>query len=312
MINMMRGMTAVFVMAACAPVAGQTTPKTTPKPVAPIDRSKVKFEFGRAKGDAVMAVSQVTQKEPFKLSWRFGRNTGEGGFLGVEEPAPRDTIAVRTFALRYLDSEDAAKLVGPYVRSPGSAVYNAGSRASAITIREQPNILATIDSVLREFDRPPSSVVLHFQLLTSSDTPTNDPAIRDIDAALRGLFRFSGYRVIAEGTTIASDFSDFTVTMSGESDRFIVSGMVGRVKVGTSPNVKLEVDLKAAPRPRTPTDSIGASGMLVDMMMGSQVISSGITMPLGEAIVLGSGSIVNQKGTLILVVRPSLRPALPR
>lgn len=205
MINMMRGMTAMLVLAACAPAVGQTTPKTTPKPAAPINPSKVKFEFGRAKGDTAKPAAPAERK---KLDWQFGRatadsvtekktfrlsyRTGEGGFLGVDEPPARDTIAVRTFALRYLDSEDAAKLVGPYVRSPGSAVYNAGARASAITVREQPGILATIDSVLREFDRAPSSVALHFQLLSSSDAPTNDPAIRDIDAALRGLFRFPG------------------------------------------------------------------------------------------------------------------------
>ncbi len=278
MMNMMRGMTMMLVLAACAPAAGQAG---ATKATAPIDRSKIEF--------------------------RFGRN------LGPNEPSREDTIAVKTFALRYLSSEQAAKLVGPYVfRSAQSAVFDGGSRANAITVRERPEVLVVIDSVLREFDRPPNSLVLRFQLLSSSDTPTTDPGIRDVDQALRGLFRFPGYRVVAEGTSIVGESEEFTVTMSGESDRYIATGNIGRVTPGTSPNVKLNVDLKAAPRNRAPADSIPRAGMIFDLMMGSQVVSSVVTMPVGEAIVIGSGSITEQKGTLILVVRSTLRPALPR
>jgi hypothetical protein len=125
---MMRGMTAMLVLAACAPVAGQTTPKTPPKSATPIDQSKVKFEFGRAKGDTAMAVLPVTQKEPFTLHFRLGN------FDNGDVSSRPDTIAVRTFALRYLSSDQAAKLVGPYVfRSAESAVFDGGSRANAIT-----------------------------------------------------------------------------------------------------------------------------------------------------------------------------------
>ena len=286
MTNMMRGMTAMLVLAACAPAAGQTT--------------------------ATAVTVPVTQKEPFTLHFRLG-NGGEGGFLGTTEPPARDTIAVRTFGLRYLRSEEAAKLIGPYVfGSAERAVFDGGARANAITVRDRPQVLAVIDSVLREFDRPPNSLVLRFQLLSSSDSPTTDPNIRDVDQALRGLFRFPGYRVVAEGTTIVGDSEEFTVTMSGESDRYIATGNIGRVTLGTAPNVKLNVDLKVAPRNTAPVDSVPRAGMIFDMMMGSQVVSSGVTMPVGEAIVLGSGSITEQKGTLILVVRSTLRPPLPR
>ncbi len=298
MINMMRGMTAMLVLAACAPVAGQTTPKTTPKAVAPTAQKKFDWQFGRATGDTI--------------HFRLG-NGGEGGFLGVEEPGPRDTIAVRTFALRYLDSDAAAKLVGPYVRSPGSAVYDGGPRVNAITVREQQSILTTIDSVLREFDRPPSTMALHFQVLANSESPTTDPAIADIDKALRGVFRYPGYRLVAEGTALVVDWSSFTVTMNGDSVPMTVSGSVGRVRLGSSPTVVIMVDLVAGPNRRLVADSIAPSRTVsYASTVPQQLISSQITMPVGEAVVLGSGSIPNRKGTLILVVRPSLRPPLPR
>lgn len=298
MINMMRGMTAMLVLAACAPAAGQTTPKTAPKSAAPTAQRKFDWQFGRATGDTI--------------HFRLG-NGGEGGFLGVEEPAPRDTIAVRTFALRYLDSEEAAKLVGPYVRSPGSAVYDGGPRVNAITVREQQSILTTIDSVLREFDRPPSTMALHFQVLANSDAPTNDPAIADVDKALRGVFRYPGYRLVAEGTALVVDWSIFTVTMNGDSVPMTVSGSVGRVRLGSSPTVMIMVDLVAGSNRRLVADSIAPSRTVsYASTVPQQLISSQITMPVGEAVVLGSGSIPNRKGTLILVVRPSLRPPLPR
>ncbi|MBK7593898.1 MAG: hypothetical protein IPJ11_01310 [Gemmatimonadetes bacterium] len=306
MTNMMRGMTAMLVLAACAPVAGQTTPKTSQAGGADgAEEAGLAVWTGdgghrnrRLSGDAERAIQYQVPL------WGSSDGPASGG---------ADTIAVRTFALRYLSSDQAAKLVGPYVfRSAESAVFDGGSRANAITVRERPEVLAVIDSVLREFDRPPNSLVLRFQLLSSSDSPTTDPNIRDVDQALRGLFRFPGYRVVAEGTTIVGDSEEFTVTMSGESDRYIATGNIGRVTPGTSPNVKLNVDLKVAPRNTAPVDSVPRAGMIFDMMMGSQVVSSGVTMPVGEAIVLGSGSITEQKGTLILVVRSTLRPALPR
>jgi len=284
--NMMRGMTAMLVLAACAPAAGQAT--------------------------ATAVTFPVTQKEPFKLHFRLG-NGGEGGFLGTTEPPARDTIAVRTFALRYLDSEEAAKLVGPYVRSPGSAVYDGGPRVNAITVREQQSILTTIDSVLREFDRPPSTMVLHFQVLANSDAPTTDPAIADVDKALRGVFRYPGYRLVAEGTALVVDFSSFTVTMNGESVPLTITGTVGRVRLGAAPTVVIMVDLLSGPTRRMVADSVAPSRTAAYVSTTpQQLISSQITMPVGEAVVLGSGSIPNQKGTLILVVRPTLRPPLPR
>ena len=78
--NMMRGMTAMLVLAACAPAAGQTTPKTTPKPTASTQPPKREWQFGRATGDTAMAVFPVTQKEPFTLHFRrpqrWRRRTG--------------------------------------------------------------------------------------------------------------------------------------------------------------------------------------------------------------------------------------------
>jgi type II secretory pathway component GspD/PulD (secretin) len=281
MTNMMRGMTAMMLLTVGTPAAGQGTTQTVAVPMARDSTKDITFRIGR--------------------------------YLDGDPAVNRDTIVVRTFPLRYLGSAEAAKLVGPYVfRSAQSAVFDGGSRANAITVRERPEVLAVIDSVLREFDRPPNSLVLRFQLLSSSDSPTTDPNILDVDQALRGLFRFPGYRVVAEGTTIVGESEGFMVTMSGESDRYITTGTIGRVTPGTSPNVKLNVDLKAAPRSPAPADSIPRAGMMFDMMMGSQVVASGVTMPVGEAVVLGSGSITEQKGTLILVVRSTLRPPLPR
>jgi hypothetical protein len=220
---------------------------------------------------------------------------------------PRD-LSVRTFKLQNMRPDDAAKLLGPYVNSPGGGVFEAGS-IGAITVRETPTILQLVDSLLRVHDRPRAVVSMRFQLIAALDSTVRDPAISAIDAELRKLFRFSGYELIAEGTTRTEEMSDFVMSLStrpkkfGEDlirEGFQINGWLEGVEgTGDARTVKLTVTLRDASRGK---DS-------------GELLRTGLTVPAGQSVILGSAMptmTLGSRAALILVVQPEITPSARR
>jgi hypothetical protein len=213
----------------------------------------------------------------------------------------RTPVFVQTFNLRWISSVDAANLVSPYVQAPGVpgiGAFSAGPNMHAITVRGTKAMIATVDSVLRENDLQPATFVLRFQLIAGLDSATTrDPAIADVDAALRGLFRFSGYKLLAQGSVNVSDNSRFVLTMGSGRDRYQVDGTAHNVPAtrgagSAELNVGLARDLGAIPA----------------TMNANQVFSTGLTVTLGQTIVLGSAAGGAPGQALILTVHTELAP----
>lgn len=223
--------------------------------------------------------------------------------IGVSAPGsaqdPRD-LAVKTFRLRNLRPDDAAKLLAPYVNTPGGGVFEAGS-IGAITVRETSSMMVFIDSLLRAHDGPRSVVTLRFQLIAAYDSTRRDPAIADIDAELRKLFKFGGYALIGEGTATAEETTEFAMSISargpvndpGFDEQYQVLGFLERVEAtGTEGTVRLNLSLSDARR----QDS-------------AALLRTGLTIPLGQGVILGSATPPSRQGSrvaLVLVVQPEL------
>lgn len=218
--------------------------------------------------------------------------------LRAQETAPQ--VVVRTFTLRHIGPEDAAKLVAPYVMSRAGGVFQAGGALRAITVRETPQALARIDSLLRAVDRARQVIVFRFQLISADDTPSRDPAVAAIDSTLRKLFRFAGYRLLAEGTAIASEHASFSLTLAAGEDRFALGGLVQGVRAGAGRgSVHVAVSLTRA-----------ATAVQERMAGGGEVLlSTGVTVPIGQTAVLGSAAPGGKIQALILVIRPELAPS---
>lgn len=209
---------------------------------------------------------------------------------------------VRTFQLRHLRSKDAAQLVAPYATL--GMVFEAGATVHAITVRDTPAKLARIDSIIRQYDLPPQSVTLRFQLVASTSESTSDSRIREVEPSLRQLFSFPGYRLVGEGTTVVGEIGDYTVTLAGNGRRYTVSGTVGQISRGEAPAVRLGVTMSGSSA--TVSDSSQAVSMMMTRVFGA-LISTDITLKLGSLAVLGSGTEGVGDGVLILMVRPELR-----
>jgi hypothetical protein len=201
-------------------------------------------------------------------------------------------LDTRTFELRHLSGNEVAEMLSPYIwvdrpGAPGRMSFS----GNTFTVRETPDNLAKIEQVLAEFDRPRPAVQLHFRIIQADGTTRADPAIADVEAVLRQLFRFSGYRLIAEAMTGGNEYSDFSQTArEGEDNFYTIRGVVRKIRTsGDSGSVELTVRLEQAAPAWT-------------------LLETTVNLRAGQTAVLGNAQATRGAGggTLILTVRPEL------
>lgn len=117
-------------------------------------------------------------------------------------------LETRTFALQNIEAHEAASLVDPYIYGTRDKAPGTLSQSSrAITVRETPDNLDQIARVLAEFDVPRADVRLRFQLIEADGFTDADPRIATVEAELRKVFQFRGYRLAGEAFVTATDGS---------------------------------------------------------------------------------------------------------
>jgi hypothetical protein len=215
--------------------------------------------------------------------------------------------------------------------------------------------------------QPRVPVTLHFKLIAAVSSSTRDPAIADVDSVLRGLFRFAGYRLVAQGSAASDEKQTFALTMvSAEGERFQVSGtasgsglVVDRISADGEPKFVLRPSVGAEPLiivdgvvvssvgelkrnniesievvkgpmaavefgPRaaggaisiiTKKDKADAADVTVQLSRGggnsgtsAPLFSTGLTVPFGHTVVLGSVATGGKEQALILTMSPEPPP----
>jgi hypothetical protein len=204
--------------------------------------------------------------------------------------ATPEPMTVRTFMLQRLTQREAADLITPYV-SGAEGVFTAGEGVRGVTVRGRRGTLVTVDSILRANDRPAGTIRLRFQLIAAVDSAGPvQPAIADVDAALRGLFSYKGYRFMGEGAVMVKEgFEGFNLTISiNDMERYIVAGSVRQLELeAPTPTAQLQVSLR---------------GPL--QQGGSTLLFTQVPVSIGKTLVVGSSARIQASGTMILVVRP--------
>jgi hypothetical protein len=211
--------------------------------------------------------------------------------------AASDGDETRTIPLAHMKPVQALLLVEPYIGGTGrvSAAelphhVRATENPAALTITASGAKLDQIEELLRRYDVPSPSVRLRFQIIEADGFTTNDSSIADVETALRELFRFQGYRLVADALATGSSRSSTSHRMVGPGDRGL-NLQVGIGQVIASEGRKaaeLHVTLRAD----------GLSGVIFE---------SGVTVPHGQTIVLGTARPFPNMGALILVVRPEIQ-----
>jgi len=228
------------------------------------------------------------------------------GALVAQERA--DPVAIRLFPLQYISNKDAAKLIAPFVpQYPTTGVFEAGGAVRGITVRASKDVIERVDSLLKANDRPPLTVVLRFQLIAALDSTVRDSAIPgDVEASLRDLFKFGGYRLLAQGSTSVSK-SPYEVTMAHDDERYSISGGVEDIRVrAASPGARSDgnASVELSVRLFGTFDTRGPFG--APTRSTQSLLSTGLTVPIGQTVVLGSAAASDGRRALILTVRPEI------
>jgi hypothetical protein len=201
-------------------------------------------------------------------------------------------LDTRTFQLKNLSGWEAMQLLAPYVFTDRKEAPGAISQAgTAITVRETPDNLEKIARVLAEFDRPKPSVRLTFQIIQADGAANTDPAIAQVEGALRKLFRFKGYRLLAEAVAGGMEGSEVRQMVSGAGGPYAINATILDARgTGDSGSVRIKAEL-----------FVERAGL---------VLNTAVTLRPGQTAVLGNAQLGSKLGvgTLILTVRPELVP----
>lgn len=203
-------------------------------------------------------------------------------------------LQTRTFELQHLQAGEAERIIAPYVFTDRESTPGRISAFSdGITVRETTDNLDKIERVLESLDRPRPSVQLRFQIVRANGDG-NDPRIEHLESLLRDLFRYEGYRLVDEARLMSAE--------GGHSrQRVALDGRPGRIVAEVS-----EI--------RTGEGSEGSGSVRVLVALeegevagpGTDVISTTVTLRLGQTAVLGSSRTGADGEAIILTVRPEL------
>ena len=196
-------------------------------------------------------------------------------------------VDTRTFALTHLDPYEAQNLIAPYVYgdregAPGSMSVATG----AITVRETPDNLAKIERVLAEYDVARPGIQLRFQLIQADGPMPTDPGIAAVEAELRKLFQFEGYRLAGEAVVYALDGSEISQTLSG-----------AKMPAGASQEYMIEARVFNGPENGLRLQEVSLYSQ------GFRKLRTTVNVRPGQTLVLGSSSMEGTTGTFFLTVK---------
>jgi hypothetical protein len=195
----------------------------------------------------------------------------------------------RDFRLEYLTPADAMALVRQHLVAEAGEIRIAmhDDAPRTLSISAPAGHLAQVETLLSTYDVPGPDVRLRFQLIEADGFTDVDPAIAEVEAALRELFRFGGYRLVSEALMTVSQHSQASQRLIGFDDvALYLETNVGRIISGDHSSVELRVRL-------------GESG--------GEILSTSVVVPDGQTVVLGTARPFEDRGALILVVRPEIQ-----
>ena len=210
-----------------------------------------------------------------------------------QKSSAQPQFLVKTVSLHRLTSREAVNLLQPYSQTPGGGVYELSPGLRAVTIREVPTIYNEMMTVLARYDREPATVTLSFQLVSAENTNTRDPAVAGLDSLLRGVLKFTGYRLLGTAVANASENMSISQKLSADGESLALSAAVTDLRIdGKDASVHIGVDLYR--------DFIPGKSARSDLL------STGVTVPMGQTVMLGTSATDGGQRALILTVRPQL------
>ncbi|MGH7461121.1 MAG: RNA polymerase sigma factor, partial [Longimicrobiales bacterium] len=142
--------------------------------------------------------------------------------------------------------------------------------------------------VLRKHDQDAPQVELRFQIIEADGFTAEDTSIARVETVLRELFRFRGYRLVAEAYVRSKENSEATQTIAAGDGVYRLVVSIGDV---------LRRDQKASAEITARLFGAGNTSYL----------ETSVHLPAGQTAVLGTARPDPQRAALILAVTPVIR-----
>jgi hypothetical protein len=234
------------------------------------------------------------------------------GSLGAQ------SVDTKTVELHHLKPKEAVKLLSPYVKAKDGGVFDVGDNISIITMRDTPENIARMERVLAKYDHTPQTIRLVFQLIEADTGPRfttvgNDGRVPiDLDSTLRSVLKFPTYRLLAQGVASVGEFADVQQELPTRDSGWVytLSANVGAIHIGDGAVAESDAPKTTAGGPsvvRTAASTVHVSVRLD--RQGQTVIATGLDVPLGHMVVLGTAATRSNGAALILTVKPELVPS---
>ena len=192
------------------------------------------------------------------------------------------SLETRTFRVTHLQPYEVEALVAPYVytdRAENGGMMSPGTQA--VTVRETPDNLEKIARVLEEYDVTRPDVRLHFQLIEADGFTTSDPAIAAVEAELRKVFQFRGYRLAGEAVVAATNEAEISQRMKSSDQAYQIEGRVYWIR----------------------GDLVHLENVVLVQQNAGEILMTSVNIRPGQTLVLGSSPKEGSTATLLLTVR---------
>jgi hypothetical protein len=155
-----------------------------------------------------------------------------------------------------------------------------------------------------------------FELIEADTSPrmvsaSNQRVSTDLDSTLRSVLRFPSYRLIGQGVATVGEFAALSqlLAQADPAANYTLIGEVGTIRLqATSPKTAAgQIDTSAVG-----TVSLKMSlyrvvgGPKNGVYPNESLMSTGLDLPLGQTVVLGTAAGRNSGKALILTVKPEL------
>ena len=237
----------------------------------------------------------------------------------TRQPAP---LEAKTIELKHLKADEAVNLLKPYlVNAAGSVTWIAPGKP-IITIKDIPANIPRMEQVLAKYDHSPATIRLVFQLIEADTGPrltnaANSRALEsDLDATLRSVLRFSGYRLAAQSVMTTGENNRVTQKLAPADSMgyytYDIEAYVGTIRLSDQTLLTLG-KIRSISTGEMVVDTSATGSVQLNVSLDKKaakesygVISTGLDVPLGHTVVLGTAATGKGGVALILTVKPEL------
>ena len=246
--------------------------------------------------------------------------------VGAQTTPPKTpqqgALEAKTIELKHLKADEAVNLLKPYLVNGAGSVTWISPNKPIITIKDIGANIPRMEQVLAKYDHSPATIRLVFQLIEADTGPRltnagNSRALEsDLDATLRSVLRFSGYRLVAQSVMTTGENNRVTQKVAPADSMgyyfYEITTFIGTIRLSDETLTSLG-RVRPVASGEMVVDSSATGSVHVDVSLDQRagkeaygVISTGLDVPLGHTVVLGTAATSRSGRALILTLKPEL------